>query len=126
MTYDAVVTTNEGKHTYQNIEAKNEQHLINKIAKDLKTEIVEIEIKKTFGEGVWKKMKIKNGQNLYIVTNASYQEPELITADENKAIDYIDRQMEEIYGFGKEAITEVRENYGLEGFYLLDCVPLEE
>ena len=50
MTYDAIVTTNEGKHTYQNIEAKNEQHLINKIAKDLNTEIVEIEIKKTFGE----------------------------------------------------------------------------
>ena len=50
MTYDAIVTTSEGKHTYQNIEAKNEQHLINKIAKDLKTEIVEIEIKKTFGD----------------------------------------------------------------------------
>ena len=48
MLYDAVVTTNEGKHTYQNIEAKNEQHLINKIAKDLKTEIVEIEISRTF------------------------------------------------------------------------------
>ena len=50
MTYDAVVITNEGKHTYQNIEAKNEQHLTEKIHKDLKTEIVEIEIKKTFGE----------------------------------------------------------------------------
>ena len=50
MTYDAIVTTNEGKHTYQNIEALNEQHLINKIAKDLKTELVEIEIKKTFGD----------------------------------------------------------------------------
>lgn len=50
MTYDAVVTTNEGKHTYQNIEAKNEQHLINKIAKNLKTEIAEIEITKTFGD----------------------------------------------------------------------------
>ena len=50
MTYDAVVTTKEGKHTYQNIEAKNEQNLINKITKDLKTEIVDIEIKKTFGE----------------------------------------------------------------------------
>ena len=50
MTYDAIVTTNEGKHTYQNIEAKNEQHLINKIAKDLNTELVEIEIKKTFGD----------------------------------------------------------------------------
>lgn len=46
--YDAVVTTNEGKHTYQNIEAKNEQHLTDKIHKDLKTEIVDIEIKKTF------------------------------------------------------------------------------
>ena len=50
MLYDAFVITNDGKHTYQNIEAKNEQHLINKIAKDLKTEIVEIEIKKTFGD----------------------------------------------------------------------------
>ena len=50
MLYDAVVTTTEGKHTYQNINALDEQHLINKIAKDLKTEIVEIEIKKTFGD----------------------------------------------------------------------------
>ena len=50
MMYDAIVTTKEGKHTYQNINAVNEQHLINKISKDLKTEIVEIEIKKTFGE----------------------------------------------------------------------------
>ena len=50
MLYDAFVITSEGKHTYQNINALNEQHLINKIAKDLKTEIVEIEIKKTFGE----------------------------------------------------------------------------
>ena len=50
MTYDAVVTTNHGKHTYQNIEAKNEQHLTDKIHKDLKTEIVDIEITKTFGD----------------------------------------------------------------------------
>ena len=50
MTYDVVVITNEGQHTYQNIEAKNEQHLTDKIHKDLKTEIVEIEISKTFGE----------------------------------------------------------------------------
>ena len=48
--YDAVVITNEGKHTYQNIEVKNEQHLTDKIHKDLKTEIVDIEIKKTFGD----------------------------------------------------------------------------
>ena len=50
MTYDAVVTTNESKHTYQNIEALNEQHLTEKIQRNLKTGIVEIEIKKTFGE----------------------------------------------------------------------------
>ena len=50
MTYDAVVTTNEGKYTYQNIETLNEQHLTNLIRRDLDTEIVEIEIKKTFGE----------------------------------------------------------------------------
>ena len=55
MMYDAIVTTEEGKHTYQNINALNEQHLTDKIARDLKTEIIEIEIKKTFGEGVWKK-----------------------------------------------------------------------
>ena len=50
MMYDATVTTNEGKYTYQNIEAKNEQHLTDKIHKDLKTELVEIEISKTFGD----------------------------------------------------------------------------
>ena len=48
MLYDAVVITNEGKHTYQNIEAKNEQKLTDRICKDLDTEIIEIEIKKTF------------------------------------------------------------------------------
>ena len=50
MMYDAVVTTDEGKHTYQNIEARNEQHLTDKIRRDLDSEIVEIEIKKTFGD----------------------------------------------------------------------------
>ena len=50
MMYDAIVITNDGKHTYQNIEAVNEHHLTDKIHKDLNTEIVEIEIKKTFGE----------------------------------------------------------------------------
>ena len=50
MMYDAIVTTTEGKHTYQNINALNKQHLTDKIHKDLQTEIVEIEIKKTFGE----------------------------------------------------------------------------
>ena len=52
MLYDAIVITNEGKHTYQNIEARNEQYLTNLIRKDLKTEIIDIEIKKTFGERV--------------------------------------------------------------------------
>ena len=52
MMYDAIVKTNEGEHTYQNIEAVNEQHLTDKIHKDLKIEIVEIEIKKTFGEEI--------------------------------------------------------------------------
>lgn len=48
MLYDAVVTTNEGKHTYQNIEVENEQQLTNLIRRDLDTEIIEIKIKKTF------------------------------------------------------------------------------
>ena len=52
MVYDAIVITNEGEHTYQNIEAKNEQHLTDKIYKDLQTEIVEIEIKATFWRGI--------------------------------------------------------------------------
>lgn len=71
-------------------------------------------------------MKIKNGQNLYIVTSASYQEPELITADEKKAIDYIDRKLEEKYGFSKEAIAEMREYDELGEYYLLDCAPFKE
>ena len=50
MTYDAVVITDDGEHIYQNIEAKSEQHLTDKIHKDLNTEIVEIEIRKTFGD----------------------------------------------------------------------------
>ena len=50
MLYDAIVTTVDGNHTYKNIEALDEEHLINKIAKDLQTEIVEIEIKATFLE----------------------------------------------------------------------------
>ena len=51
MTYDAIVTTNEGKHTYQNIEAKNEHHLTDKIHRNLKDEeIIYIDITKTFGE----------------------------------------------------------------------------
>ena len=48
MTYDAIVITNEGKHTYQNIEVENKQELTDRIRKDLDTEIVEIEIKETF------------------------------------------------------------------------------
>ena len=52
MLYDAIVTTVEGNHTYKNIEALDEEHLINEIAKDLQTEIVEIEIKATFWRGI--------------------------------------------------------------------------
>ena len=51
---------------------------------------------------------------------------ELITADEEKAIDYIDRKMEEKYGFSKEMITEMRENDELEEYYLLESAPFEE
>ena len=50
MLYDAIVTTTEGKHIYQNINALNEQHLTDKIAKNLDAEIFNIEISKTFGE----------------------------------------------------------------------------
>ena len=51
MLYDAFVTTNDGEHTYQNIEAVNEQHLTDKIQRNLKDEeIIYIDITKTFGE----------------------------------------------------------------------------
>lgn len=50
----------------------------------------------------------------------------MITADEEKAIDYIDRKMEEKYGFSKEMITEMRENDELEEYYLLESAPFEE
>lgn len=54
MLYDALVITNEGQHTYQNIEALNEQHLTDKIRRHLDLDddddIIDIEIKKTFGD----------------------------------------------------------------------------
>ena len=50
MTYDAIVTTIDGNHTYQNIEALDEWHLADMIQEDLKTEIINIKIKETFGE----------------------------------------------------------------------------
>ena len=50
MMYDGVVTTKEGKYTLQNIEALNEQEMKNKMERFLDTEIIDIEIKKTFGE----------------------------------------------------------------------------
>ena len=54
MTYDAIVTTVEGNHTYQNIEALDEWNLADMIQEDLKTEIINIKIKKTFGEEFFK------------------------------------------------------------------------
>lgn len=50
MLYDAIVTTVEGNHTYKNIEALDEWHLADMIQEDLKVEIINIKIKKTFGE----------------------------------------------------------------------------
>lgn len=50
MMYDAVVITTKGEYAFQNIEALNEQHLMDKVQRFLKAEIVEIEFKKIFGE----------------------------------------------------------------------------
>lgn len=50
MMYDAIVVTTDGEYTFQNIEALNDQELKNKVQRFLDTEIIEIEIKKTFGE----------------------------------------------------------------------------
>lgn len=49
MMYDGIVTTRYGKYTFQNIEALNEQEMKNKMEQFLEAEIIEIEIKKTFG-----------------------------------------------------------------------------
>ncbi|MFV8260009.1 hypothetical protein ACNNMU_01190 [Aerococcus viridans] len=65
--------------------------------------------------------KIKDGQNLYIVINASYQEAELITDDEQKATEYINKKLEENYGFTQEMIDDMVEEY-----YLLDSAPFKE
>ena len=70
-------------------------------------------------------MNIKNGQNLYIVTSASYQEAELITDDEQNATDYINKKLTEDYGFTKEMIEELYENDMVGEYYLLDCAPFE-
>jgi len=71
-------------------------------------------------------MEIKNGQNLYIVSSASYQEAELITDDEQKATDYINKKLEEDYVFTKEMIDELHEDDMVGEYYLLDCAPFKE
>ena len=70
-------------------------------------------------------MKIKNGQNLYIVTSASYQEAELITDDEQNATDYTNKKLTEDYGFTKEMIEELYEDDMVGEYYLLDYAPFE-
>lgn len=70
-------------------------------------------------------MKIKDGQNLYIVTNASYQEAELITDSEQKAIDYINKKLTENYGLTQEMIDELYEEDFVGEYYLLDQAPFK-
>lgn len=71
-------------------------------------------------------MEIRNGQTLYIVSDASYQETEFITDDEQKAIDYINKQLKEEYGFTQEMIDELYEDDEVGEYYLLDCAPFKE
>lgn len=71
-------------------------------------------------------MEIRNEQTLYIVSDASYQETEFITDDEQKAIDYINKKLEEDYGFTQEMIEELYEDDMLEEYYLLDSAPFKE
>ena len=71
-------------------------------------------------------MKIKNGQDLYIVSNADSQETELITDSEKKAIDYIGKKLEKDYGLTKEMIEELYEDDMVGEYYLLDCAPFKE
>jgi hypothetical protein len=70
-------------------------------------------------------MNIKNGQNLYIVTNASYQEAELITDSEQNAIDYINKKLEEVYGLKQEMIDQLYEEDFVGEYYLLDQAPFK-
>lgn len=70
-------------------------------------------------------MEIKDGQNLYIVTSASYQEAELITDSEKVATDYINNRLTEDYGFTKEMIKELYEVDMVGEYYLLDCAPFK-
>ena len=70
-------------------------------------------------------MKIKDGQNLYIVINASYQEAELITDSEQKAIDYINKKLTENYGLTQEMIDELYEEDFVGEYYLLDQAPFK-
>ena len=70
-------------------------------------------------------MEIKDGQNLYIVTSASYQEAELITDSEKMATDYINNRLTEDYGFTKEMIEELYEVDMVGEYYLLDYAPFK-
>lgn len=70
-------------------------------------------------------MEIKDGQSLYIVTSASYQEAELITDSEQKAIDYINKKLTEDYGLTQEMIDELYEEDFVGEYYLLDQAPFK-
>ena len=70
-------------------------------------------------------MEIKDGQNLYIVTSASYQEAELITDSEQKAIDYINKKLTEDYGLTQEMIDGLYEEDFVGEYYLLDQAPFK-
>lgn len=70
-------------------------------------------------------MEIKDGQNLYIVTNASYQEAELITDSEKKAVDYINKKLKENYGLTQEMIDGLYEEDFVGEYYLLDQAPFK-
>ncbi|WP_290491124.1 MULTISPECIES: hypothetical protein [unclassified Aerococcus] len=70
-------------------------------------------------------MEIKDGQNLYIVTSASYQESELITDSEQKAIDYINKKLTEDYGLTQEMIDELYEEDFVGEYYLLGQAPFK-
>lgn len=71
-------------------------------------------------------MKIKDGQNLYIVINASYQEAELITDSEQKAVDYINKKLTENYRLTQEMIDKLYEEDFVGEYYLLDQAPFKE
>jgi len=71
-------------------------------------------------------MEVEHGKVLYIVSDVSNQETEIITADRITAVHYIDKKLAEEHGMTVEMITELYKKDEVHKYYLLDQAPFKK